>query len=399
MLLSMSLPTPAPNFFHYATTEHSQDAFICWLVSCAQHKDPVLRGCGTAFIRALFRAGTNNGDDVSMLDPKSRHKTSHSGDCRVQGLLEYPSQQYENIDVYFRARIDGRTVSFLIEDKVESTVHDNQLSIYLVTVATDTKREDGIKPIYLKTGYVFEWEREYVRNRRYFIFDLPAFVEFFYDKRFLHRPDSFEGELLWRYRKNILSKNKKREKERRELLEGDIRQFSDAATLNRFTLDLRDQLAHDASWVPSRKSSLTWEEPINKTTYGQSEYSWIRRNLKSRKEWTEVRQHSSKGKPKSELWFCNEFFWEIERSGRVRLKRDFGDKDKSDRDLCQRYHEAFVKAVELFGGRSEGTWQFKRGQRCTIGSVQLDRQQTPRCFMERFTAVQAEFLRRIPPVT
>lgn len=396
----MSPLTPASNIFHYATTELSQDAILCWLVSCTHHEDPVLSDCGTAFVRALFRTGTNSDDDeVYVLDPRLRRKVPHTGVCKVQGLLEEPSQQYENIDVYFRARIDGQIVSFLIEDKVDSTFHDNQLSRYLKTVATDARREDCIKPIYLKTGYVFEEEREYVKNRRYFIFDLQAFLNFFYDKRFLRRMDSSESSFLWKYREHILSKHHQREKKHRELLSGDTPRFSHVATLNKFTLDLRDQLSEDTSWVPSTSSGLTWKGPANKKRYGQSSYSWMRKNLKSRREWTEVRQHGNRGKLWSELWFCNEFFWEIGQSGRVSLKRDFGNKDKSDRELCQRYHEAFVKAVDLFGGCSEKAWSFRKGQKCTIGSVQLNRQQTPRCFIRRFSSVQAEFLRRIPAIT
>lgn len=388
----MSPSKRASDIFHYAKTEFSQDAMICWLVGCIHHKDPLLRDCGIAFVRALFRSG-----DVSVLDPKTMRKAAYPGPCEVQRLLDAPSQQRNNIDVYFRASIDCKTVSFIIEDKVESTVHDNQLSRYLLKVATDSTREQLIKPVYFKTGYVSEEEEKYVHKRKYSVFDLSTFVNFFYGKSFLRRLDSGEGSLLWGYRTHILGKNRQREREFRELLSGNTERLSNEVTLNRFALRLRDELSQNTSWIPSINFGMTWEQPANKKKYGPPPFSWTRNDLKARMAWTEVRQHKTWSE--AQLWFCNEFFWTIERNGRVSLKRDFGDKGKSDRELCQRYHDAFVRAVDLLGGRSEKTWSFRTGQKCTIGSVQLDRQQTPQSFIERFSAVQAEFLRRIPPVT
>ncbi|MCY4226728.1 MAG: hypothetical protein OXF20_03355 [Gammaproteobacteria bacterium] len=46
---------PAPNLFAYATSELSQDAFICWLIKWSENaSDPELRGLGHRFVNAMM---------------------------------------------------------------------------------------------------------------------------------------------------------------------------------------------------------------------------------------------------------------------------------------------------------------------------------------------------------
>ncbi len=48
-----------PNLFSYATSELSQDAFLCWLMNWASHEfseiNPPLHDIGKKFIDAIFR--------------------------------------------------------------------------------------------------------------------------------------------------------------------------------------------------------------------------------------------------------------------------------------------------------------------------------------------------------
>ena len=60
---------PTPNIFYYATKELSQDAVICWLVSCASEATGSLRECGLAFVRTLFQAGGDEMGGVPVLGP------------------------------------------------------------------------------------------------------------------------------------------------------------------------------------------------------------------------------------------------------------------------------------------------------------------------------------------
>jgi len=47
--------TPAPNLFSYATSELSQDAFICWLIKWSENAtDLELKDLGHRFVNALM---------------------------------------------------------------------------------------------------------------------------------------------------------------------------------------------------------------------------------------------------------------------------------------------------------------------------------------------------------
>jgi hypothetical protein len=122
----------APNLFDFATSELSQDAFICWLASRA---DPTLKGrhealhaTATAFLNRLLEVG--KGPKVS----------------------EYRSiairRQWKSIDVLLV--INGDT-AVIIEDKTDTQDHSDQLRRYKEAVAGEFP-EGRIAAVYLKTG-------------------------------------------------------------------------------------------------------------------------------------------------------------------------------------------------------------------------------------------------------
>ena len=167
-----------PNIFSYATKELSQDAVICWLVSCAAEATGSLRKCGLAFVRTLFRAGgSDETGGVSVLGPDGEKMALHNGQFEVQNVWE-PYRQYKRIDVYFQAQIDGKMVTFIIEDKTDTSAHSGQLERYLDSVRTDEETEDLIKPIYFKTGYIFSDEREEVEAGKYSVFEAEEMGSF-----------------------------------------------------------------------------------------------------------------------------------------------------------------------------------------------------------------------------
>jgi len=121
-----------PNLFSYATSELSQDAFICWLLAWAspEHEktDPYLHQCGVGFVRALF--------------------SKHSKDAPSQIEKIEVDKQDNNIDVL--CIINGM-YPILIEDKTGSKNHSNQLVRYLENVKNRNYKEENIIPIYFKT--------------------------------------------------------------------------------------------------------------------------------------------------------------------------------------------------------------------------------------------------------
>ena len=98
-----------PNIFDFATKELSQDAVICWLVAYAHGADGHHRQRGLDFVATL--AG---------------HSLDRPGGHRITEVAE-PMLQYSRIDVYFQARVDGSLVSFVVEDKVGTRMHGDQL--------------------------------------------------------------------------------------------------------------------------------------------------------------------------------------------------------------------------------------------------------------------------------
>ncbi len=121
-----------PNLFSYATSELSQDAFICWLLAWASpdidDPDDGLRSCAKNFIHALFAKHSKVSPDVIT---------------KVEIF-----KQDHNIDVF--CVINGQ-YALLIEDKTGTKNHSNQLVRYLEDVRSRTFNEADILPIYLKT--------------------------------------------------------------------------------------------------------------------------------------------------------------------------------------------------------------------------------------------------------
>ena len=123
-----------PNLFANATSELSQDAFLAWLLAWADPscgaEDPALHAVGRRFLEALFERA-------------NRPAPPASASVRVE-------TQREKIDLL--VIVDGR-IAVVIEDKVHSGPHGNQLAVYrLVAQEVLGFAAEDILCIYLKTG-------------------------------------------------------------------------------------------------------------------------------------------------------------------------------------------------------------------------------------------------------
>lgn len=155
-----------PNLFDFATKELSQDAVICWLIAWADAdatEGPVdvgLRQCGRAFVDALFA--------------KWQDWPVELGD-RIRTEVK---RQQNRIDVL--ARVDGRHV-LLIEDKTDTSAHDDQLDRYCEAVIKgetafgDVANAD-LFPIYVKTGNHSLRDRQHAKGKHYRVFDRTDFL-------------------------------------------------------------------------------------------------------------------------------------------------------------------------------------------------------------------------------
>ena len=133
-----------PNLFKYATSELSQDAFLCWLLEWADHSyakvDSVLHQTATDFLWSIgSNFKTNPFEELSPLRVKIRkqHGNKRDGYIDVLALISDGKQRY----------------ALVIEDKTDSTMHSDQLTRYLEIVREEFASYRPL-PIYLKTGDV-----------------------------------------------------------------------------------------------------------------------------------------------------------------------------------------------------------------------------------------------------
>lgn len=115
------------NLFAFATSELSQDAFFCWALDCLNRdEDSPLYGLGRSFWALL--SGRKN-DDL----PK------------IKGVVI--RRQFKHVDVLaLVVYSDGTIDALVIEDKVNTSEHDDQIQTYLTeldNVLGSPSKEDG----------------------------------------------------------------------------------------------------------------------------------------------------------------------------------------------------------------------------------------------------------------
>jgi len=121
-----------PNLFKYATSELSQDAFICYLLEWAKAEnkniDKKTHLLGVEFLNSL----------LSKFD-----KPTQSSFEKIE-----IKKQYHNLDVF--VIVDDK-YGIIIEDKTNTKNHSNQLNRYFENMKKEYSNFE-ILPIYFKTG-------------------------------------------------------------------------------------------------------------------------------------------------------------------------------------------------------------------------------------------------------
>ena len=143
------------NLFNYATSELSQDAFLCYLASFALEEyknDDVLKECAKNLLH-LF---------VPEIDAK-------------KVVLQSIERQWDKIDVLLTALCDGTAYKIIVEDKVFSSEHSDQLIRYKDDVRK-AYPECSVYGVYYKTG--FQCDMRAVENAKYNIIDRKRMLSF-----------------------------------------------------------------------------------------------------------------------------------------------------------------------------------------------------------------------------
>lgn len=140
-----------PNLFRFATSELSQDAFICWLFEYINFKEPSLeKEIAEELLHTIFRK-------FQFYNPEYI-----SGNL-MQSTLQTIETQWNDVDVLLEfecKNIPEQKLMILIEDKTYSgESRKNQVEYYYDKVG-EHYDEALIIPIILKTGYVPQEERK-----------------------------------------------------------------------------------------------------------------------------------------------------------------------------------------------------------------------------------------------
>ena len=140
------------NLFYYATKELSQDAFICWLCSFALEDskgiDEELTVCANDLLSEFLKRGLNSEINTENLQLKTIDK------------------QIGNIDVLLTVKYDNKNYKIIIEDKIYSCEHDDQLRRYREQIKS---KDVTVIGIYYKTGFQADYSE--VEKAGYFIFN------------------------------------------------------------------------------------------------------------------------------------------------------------------------------------------------------------------------------------
>ncbi len=146
-----------PNLFTYATSELSQDAFICWLLEWAQPEhnktNSELHACGVAIIKEFFiKHGLSIPENFHTIEVEKQHK---------------------NIDVLC---IVNDKYPIIIEDKTCTGAHSDQLRRYYELISNSGRFvERHIIPIYFKTHDQSNYDK--VRQDKYQEFTRSDFLQ------------------------------------------------------------------------------------------------------------------------------------------------------------------------------------------------------------------------------
>jgi len=152
--------TERPNLFDYATSELSQDAFLCWLLQWADIKyekvDSVLHQAGMEFLKS-----------ISAKHEKDPFKEAISLHVEVR-------RQHRNIDVLVLISEEEKQYVLVIEDKIDSFMHSEQLSRYREIAQDEFNNHDPLL-VYFKTGQIQRAAK--AENDGYIVYSRKDFLD------------------------------------------------------------------------------------------------------------------------------------------------------------------------------------------------------------------------------
>jgi hypothetical protein len=149
-----------PNLFDFATKELSQDAFLCWALGWINISGHQMCEFALLLFENIIKASAYN----NQIDPLDIEKVEIK-------------RQYKCIDVLILAKLKkGNCLPIVIEDKIDTTLHDNQIQRYRQVIEEDYKNYLEPICIFYKTGYIFQPYSE-IEKHNCIVFDKHKMLE------------------------------------------------------------------------------------------------------------------------------------------------------------------------------------------------------------------------------
>lgn len=128
------------NLFTFATSELSQDAFICWCLNWINYPNEELYSMAKDIFLNLLKEANLENEKIEIL------------------------RQYKKIDVLVILKNSKK--AYIIEDKIYTSEHSEQIKRYRETIKNDFKEEiNDIKTVYFKTGFWFSYDYHIVNEK------------------------------------------------------------------------------------------------------------------------------------------------------------------------------------------------------------------------------------------
>lgn len=157
-----------PNLFRYATSELSQDAFLCWLIEHLNfHTDDVAYAVAKELLKEII--SQTNAENI---------------DIPLEQLLHAPltiKRQVHHIDILLTFELSNpeEKVYIMIEDKTHSgESREKQLEFYREKLKLG-QSSGCIVPVLFKTGYITQKERDNFLKREIVLIDYEIIYRIF----------------------------------------------------------------------------------------------------------------------------------------------------------------------------------------------------------------------------
>ena len=126
------------NIFNFATSELSQDAFICWCLNWLNYKDSELRDLAVDLLKAFGEESISDNQEIII------------------------KRQFKKVDILVVLKELNRV--YIIEDKVNSSERKDQIGKYKNEIGKEYKNSE-IKTVYFKTGFHFSPDKNVKVNK------------------------------------------------------------------------------------------------------------------------------------------------------------------------------------------------------------------------------------------